>query len=143
MLNVNLYNFEENYFSGKSKLQLSILRKKLDQKVKKIVVRLNLQIMFISVLTDTTQTAKQGKRENYHRANVLRQKKHFTWSAPNILKTFPTSVGSMHLVISDLKNKLFEIQKVKGFGYILILYARVSLPKMTHRSFVTPIKLRI
>ena len=135
MLNVNLYNFEENYFSGKSKLQLSILRKKIDQKVKKI--------MFISVLTDTTQTAKQGKRENYHRANVLRQKKHFTWSAPNILKTFPTSVGSMHLVISDLKNKLFEIQKVKGFGYILILYARVSLPKMTHRSFVTPIKLRI
>jgi len=135
LLNVNLYNFEENYFSGKSKLQLSILRKKIDQKVKKI--------MFISVLTDTTQTAKQGKRENYHRANVLRQKKHFTWSAPNILKTFPTSVGSMHLVISDLKNKLFEIQKVKGFGYILILYARVSLPKMTHRSFVTPIKLRI
>ena len=77
--------------------------------------------MFISVLTNTTQTAKQGKRENYHRANVLRQKKHFTWSAPNILKTFPTSVGSMHLVISDLKNKLFEIQKVKGFGYSLIL----------------------
>jgi len=70
LLNVNLYNFEENYFSGKSKLQLSILRKKIDQKVKKI--------MFISVLTDTTQTAKQGKRENYHRANVLRQKKHFT-----------------------------------------------------------------
>ena len=32
--------------------------------------------MFISVLTDTTQTAKQGKRENYHRANVLRQKKN-------------------------------------------------------------------